>query len=102
MNDNVDKNQDVTLAELKKDMEFLKDGMQKITATLTVLQENYIKRTEIEEIRKSNNQVHKDLEKRITLAELGLEVFKTQVKTWGSAGIMAIGVMQYIISILTR
>jgi len=102
MQQDKDKNQDVTLAVLKSDMEYLKREIGTITSTLSILQENYIKRKEIEEIGRNNNKIHEDLNKRLTITEMGLEVFKTQVKTWGSAGILAIGIMQYFISMITK
>lgn len=97
-----DKSQDVTIAVLANDVAYVKKAVDKISTTLEILEKNYVKRTEVELLLKDADQIHKDLAQSIKAIELDVAVSKTQVKTWGAAAVLALGILQFVISIFIK
>lgn len=93
-----DKAQDITLAVLKNDVDYIKKEVGSIGGKLDILEKNYIRRSEVDGLKKDADSQHKELNESIRIVELDLAVFKTQVKTWGAAAVMALGILQFVIS----
>lgn len=91
MTDGHDKNQDVTIAVIKNDVDYIKNEVNGIVGKLDILERNYIKRSEVEEGLKT-------MTTNIETLRLNLEIFKTQVKTWGTAALLLLGMLQFAIS----
>lgn len=97
-----DKNQDVTIAVLSNDIAYVKKAVDTITAKLDILERSYVKRSEVDLLLKDADQIHKDLAASIKAIELDVAVFKTQVKTWGAAAVLALGILQFVISVFIK
>lgn len=91
MTDGHDKNQDVTIAVIKNDVDYIKKEVNGIVGKLDILERNYIRRSEVEEGLKT-------MTTNIETLRLNLEIFKTQVKTWGTAALLLLGMLQFAIS----
>lgn len=102
MENKQDHNQDVNIAVLTNDVGYIKKEVGNISTKLEILEKNYIKRTEIESLLKDAEATHKELAQSIKSIELDVAVFKTQVKTWGAAGVLALGILQFAISIFIK
>ena len=98
-----DKNQDTNIALLQQDMNYLKKQIDDISNNVKKLAEKeYITRPEILTLQKDAEKEHIRLNDEIQSIRLNLEVFKTQVKTWGAAAVLALGILQYAISIFIK
>jgi len=97
-----DKNQDTNIALLQQDIEYIRKEVGSMSDILKRVEKNYINRGELELILKDWDSIHKDISKEIETIKIDLAVFKTQVKTWGGAGIIALGIAQYIISLIVK
>lgn len=86
-----EKNQDVTIAVIKNDVDYIKKEVNGIVGKLEVLERSYIRRDEVEDGMGGMLASIKTL-------ELNLEIFKTQVKTWGTAALLLLGMLQFAIS----
>lgn len=102
MENEQDKKQDVTIAVIKTDIGYIKNEVGNISAKLEILEKSYIKRSEINLLIKDADTLHKELAQSIKAIELDVAVFKTQVKTWGAAGVLALGILQFVISIFIK
>lgn len=102
MSEQHDVKQDVTLAILKTDMEYLKREVGGIGTKLDILEKNYVKSTELESFKDDADDIHKTLAATIKAIELDLAVFKTQIKTWGAAAVLALGISQFVISLILK
>jgi len=98
MTENHDKNQDVTLAVLKNDVDYIKKEVTSISTTLGIMERSYVKRSEVSGHLKDADEIHGDLLASIKAIELDVAIFKTQVKTWGAAAVLAMGIVQFLIA----
>lgn len=93
-----DKQQDVAIAEMARDIAYIKAAISKIDARLDIMDSNYIKREEALSLKKQADEIHADHEARIRKLENGTDVFRTQVKTWGTVALIALGLVQFLIN----
>lgn len=99
---NEDKTQDVRLAVIENDVGYIKKAVGEIGAKMDILERSYVKRSEVDLLLKDADQIHKDLAASIKTIELDLAVFKTQIKTWGAAAVLALGILQFVISVIVK
>ncbi len=97
-----DGKQNVAIAEMARDIAYIKEAISKIDARLDIMDSNYIRREEVLNLKKQADALHADHEERIRSLEKSMDVFRTQVKTWGTVGIIAIGVIEFLINIFLR
>jgi len=97
-----DKNQDTNIALLQQDIGYIRKEVGNMSEILKRVEKNYVNRGELELILKDWDTVNKEIAKDMEALKIDLAVFKTQAKTWGGAGILALGVAQYIISLILR
>lgn len=98
-----DKNQDTAIALLQQDMTYLKKQVDVISENVKkIAEKDYITRPEVAAIQKDAEKEHLRINDEIQSIRLNLEVFKTQVKTWGSAAVLALGILQYVISVFIK
>ena len=89
--DNLGKRLDEKLSELKIDIRELRDNYAN---RLSDAEKTLINIEKVKVAKKEQDEVNKSFETRIRCNEINL----TRIKTWGSAIIVAIGIMQFIIS----
>lgn len=96
---NDDKNQDTAIALLSKDVDYIKKEVGTISeAVKKIAEKDYVTRAEATQLVKDAEKTHGELDTEINTIRLDLEVFKTQVKTWGAAAVLALGIIQFAIS----
>lgn len=99
MTGNEDKNQDTLIALLSKDVDYIKKEVGEISASVKkIAEKDYVTRAEATQLVKDADKAHGELDTAISTIRLDLEVFKTQVKTWGAAATLALGIIQFAIS----
>lgn len=98
MADNQDTQQDITIAVIKNDLEYIKREVGGITGALKILENNYMRRVDVESVVKDLSAEDKRLDKKLEVLKLEVAVFKTQIYTWGAAAILVLGIVQFIIS----
>ena len=100
---NEDRNQDTAIALITRDVDYIKKEIVNIsTAVSKIADKDYVTRAEITAIGKDAEKQHIKINDEIQTIRLSLEVFKTQVKTWGAAAILALGILQFTISVFLK
>lgn len=99
-----DNKRDEAIAVMANDMTYIKASLQKIDQRLEIMDSHYIKREEVMQLRSEADKVHAGHEARIKSMEIESalqkeinSVFRAQVKTWGSAAVIASGIIQFLI-----
>lgn len=99
MTGNEDRNQDTAIALITKDIDYIKKEVGTISeAVKKIAEKDYVTRTEAQQLVKDAEKTHNEQDTAIQTIKLDLEVFKTQVKTWGAAAVLALGIVQFAIS----
>lgn len=99
MTGNEDRTQDTAIALLGKDIDYVKKSVDDIAAAVKkIAEKDYVTRGEVTAKEKAAGVEHTKLGDSIAAIKLDLEVFKTQVKTWGAAATLALGIIQFALS----
>lgn len=93
-----DKKQDVSIALMSRDIQYIKESLSKIDQRLELIDGHYIKRAEVEAMKIDADKLHANQAKEIEQLKLQFAIFKTQVTTWGSIGLIVLGIAQFLIS----
>ncbi len=80
-------NNEKDIAVLATDIKYLRSAMERIEKRFDLMNDHYVKKEEFETLK---GGLHNHL--------LDYSVFKTQIKTWGSAAILVSAVVQFIIA----
>lgn len=64
-----DVQQDVALAKVGVDIEYIKKAIERIDNRLTVMDKDYMRRSEVESLKRDGDAVHSDHEARIRFIE---------------------------------
>lgn len=98
-------NTEVAIATMAKDIHYMKETLGRLEVTLTDQIKNNITRLEFEtyksESLKDLVEYKGEIEKNLTDKETRLrvsEMYITRILTWGSAGILILGIVQFILS----
>jgi len=103
MTDTHEKNQDVALAVAIRDIGELKDSIKEIKDGVNEIRtKDYVRRDEVESLIRGINEAGAKVDKNIQAIELDLAVFKTQIRTWGGAAVLLLGLIQYAVGLLVR
>jgi len=92
--------QNESIAVMANDIGYIKESIGKIEKRLEAMDDHYAKREEMDAFKKEADRIHCGHVDRIKVLEEETEstkVFKTQVKTWGSAAVVASGILQFIL-----
>lgn len=82
--------QSVSMAVMATDINYIKLSITKIEKSLLDMDGHYVR---IEEF---NDHLKDNAEFRVAIREM--EIFKTQVKTWGAAAVIALGIAEFLIN----
>lgn len=96
-----EKNPNESIAVMANDISYIKKAIEKIESRLEIMDTHYAKREEMDTLKQEAERIHGGLAKRIKDLEeesASTMVFKTQVKTWGSAAVVASGILQFILN----
>lgn len=106
-----DTKQDTQIAVMATDLKYIKEAIKKLDDRLVVMDSHYIKRDEVLEMKRQAEKEHAEHASAIENLKIAraldqaavqalrqeLAVFKTQVMTWAGAGILVMGIAQFII-----
>lgn len=82
-----------TTAVMSTDIAYIKRDIAEIKASFQELSTKYAIKADIDTMVKDGQLVHEDHETRIR----SLEKTQTQTLTWGTVGILAIGVIEFVV-----
>ena len=83
---------------LSKDIEFIKQSIEDIKATLKIMDANYVRHEEYHKHVTDDQIIHNDIEARMRNAEKELTTFRSQVATWGTAALIAMSIIQFFLN----
>lgn len=95
---NAPETKEVSIAVMARDIQYIKESILKIDQRLELMDGHYIKRVEVQQMKEEADKIHEANSRAIRALELDYATFKSQVKTWGSIAIIAVGVIEFIIS----
>jgi len=93
---------------MANDIDHIKKTMDEVKVTLVSLDKHYMRRDEVEGFIRETNREHDNIHNRIDevidshVAPIqksirSQETFQTQVKTWGAAAVVALGIIQFLV-----
>ena len=85
-----EKAQDVNIAVMANDIQYIKSSLARVENTLAAMDGHYLR---VEDFGKHLKE-HEDFRRALQ----DLDNFKTQVKTWGTAALIILGIAQFLIS----
>jgi hypothetical protein len=89
-----DKKQDVDIALLSQNITHITRAISRIEGRLDIMDKNYIHREEV------NKELYGEegLKPRMRNIEIDYATFKSKVLTWGAAGVVVLGVAQFVLA----
>lgn len=97
MPDNNGVPENVSIAVMSRDIEYIKQSIEKIVTRLDIMDKNYLSRVEADTILKEFRKNDESFEGRIRILELESAQFKTSVKIWGSVVVGTMALIQFIV-----
>ena len=97
MEEKEDTKQDKAIAVMANDISYIKKAIEKIDYRLELMDNHFVKREEVNQIKLDNDKAHCDHETRLKNMELSYMELKTRVVTWGTIAIIILGAAEFII-----
>lgn len=98
MTESTEKDESVLMAKMSTDINYIKDTTGKIEKKLDVIDKNYVSRSEFSNSKHAASGERKDIKDEMSSLRIDYVTFKTKVATWGTVGLILLGISQFILS----
>ena len=90
--------QSVAIAKVVTDIGYIKEAINRIEDRLDALDRNYVRRDDADRRLAESVKIHADFEERLRAVEDNTAELSTQFKTYGTIGVILLGIVQFLIS----